>query len=142
MATKRKYFKLGSRASVFSDYKTGLKVTRNIPGSTTKLDSKVTKDAIGNGHLIEIDETEFNTMLSKVEPKEKELALKEQGLDGTASAPDEEGGGTPPPAPDEDDEVRAGLLERLKAIKVSASKKKELQNSPNEVIEKFLEENE
>src|SRR5688572_951216 len=79
MSTKKTYFKLSALASMFSDHINGLKVTKNVPGSTSKPMSKLTKIAKGNGHIVEIVEAEYLEMMNKLSPAEREAALQEQG---------------------------------------------------------------
>lgn len=144
----RKFFKLGSKASVFSDHVTGLKVTKNIPGSTVKgTASKVTTAAIGNGHIIEIDKTEFLDMMSKITPEEKEAAYLEQGYSEKAKSKsksddddsdDNSGSGTKNP---DDQEVRNQLLEKLEKLKMPPSKKEEASKLSNDELEAFIKKN-
>lgn len=89
----RKFFKLGPKASVFSDHSNGLKVTKNIPGSTIKsTKTKVTSAAIGDGHIQEIDEKTYLELMNSdaVSSKERDLAFEEQGYDPKAKKKDEE----------------------------------------------------
>lgn len=78
---KKKYFKLSNeKASIFYDAATGLKVTKNLPGSVDakKADnSKKIKVAVNNGHIKGIDEDEFKE-LGGVETKEEPKAPKEE----------------------------------------------------------------
>jgi len=60
-----KHFKLGTKASIFYDPISGLKVTMGKGGKVESkkfLKSKKIKTAMANGHIIAIDENEFNKM--------------------------------------------------------------------------------
>lgn len=68
------YYKLSQSSSIFYDAKNKLKVTKGVPGKTTEK-SKQTLNAIRNGHIIEISESEYNSMLSSL-PELTQKALK------------------------------------------------------------------
>lgn len=59
------YYKLGKNASIFFDVKTGLKVTKNVPGLLTKPISKRVEEAHAKGHITPISESEAQEMLSQ-----------------------------------------------------------------------------
>ena len=141
---KRFYFKLGVKASVFSDNANGMKVTKHVPGSTVKPESKLTKEAAANGHIIAISKDEFDEMMSVLSPGMKKAAYKEQGLSMEAEAPASTGGGK---KEDEDEDeadaiIRAELLERLKKIQMTKSKRKEVEALPTAELKAFVEEEE
>lgn len=142
---QRTYFKLGKHASVFSDNANGMKVTKNVPGSTIKPDSKLTKEAASNGHIIPISKDEFDEMINALSPGMKKAALKEQGLTDAdfESADAGSGGGKSDEDEDEADAaVRAELLERLKKIQMTKSKRKEVEALPTGELKAFVEEEE
>jgi hypothetical protein len=128
----RRYFRLGALASVFSDYVSGLKVTKNVPGSTIKPLSNLTKAAIGNGHISEIEKDEYDAMMEAITPEERKAAYEEQGYNPEEKVTEAAAGA---PA----DEHRAGLLARLKKIKMTNSKRAEAQEMGNDELEAFLE---
>lgn len=134
---KRTFYKLGAHASIFSDHTNGLKITRNVPGSTEKPESKATTTARQNGHIVEITEEEANRMFAALTPEERKCAYDEQGITEEATAAskgkeDEDEGG-------EEDQERTALLERLKAIKMPKSKREEIKALPNEELKAFIE---
>ena len=143
---KRIYFMLGALATVFSDHTTGLKVTKNIPGSTLKKPTKAVQEAIGSGHIQEIGEHQFWEMMDKVTPEEKVLALKEQGLNeeldrnqpvaesGKGSSADDE-------AINAEKAERENLLSQLEALRVPSDKKTEISSLSNDEIKKFIKKN-
>ena len=141
---KRKYYKLGPKSSVFSDYSCKLKVTKNVPGSTVKHNSKTTKEAIGNGHIIEIDKEEFDKMMSRITPEERKCAYEEQGL-GTLLTPTDEGEeedeeeGIIDPKGGTMDKERQDLLERLEKIKMPKGKRSEIKDLPTPELKAFIE---
>lgn len=153
MEKKRIYFKLGGHASVFSDPAAKLKVTRNVPGSTENPGSKPTASAKANGHIIEISKEEFDKMMSEITPAEKKAAYEEQGIPYTEEkkakkAPkkkdddddeeDDDDDSDDDDDEDEDDE-REALLEKLKGIKMTPTKRKEIQALETPELKAFIE---
>lgn len=59
------HYKLGKNASIFYDVKTGLKVTKNVPGLLTKPSSKRVDEAHAKGHIVPITEAEAEKMLAQ-----------------------------------------------------------------------------
>ena len=142
---KRTYFKLGVKASVFSDNANGMKVTKNVPGSTFKPESKLTKEAAANGHIIAITKEEYDEMFSVLSPGMKKAAYKEQGIKEGEAAPPASAGGGKKDDDDEDEtdaEVRAALLVRLTKIQMTKSKRKEVEELPTAELKAFVEEEE
>lgn len=141
---KRTYFKLGVKASVFSDNANGMKITKNVPGSTLKPESKLTKEAAANGHIIPINKEEFDEMMSKLNPGMKKAAYKEQNIQEEENP--EEGKGGKEDDDDDDDEadaaVRADLLERSKKIQMTKSKRKEVEAMETAELKAFVEQEE
>lgn len=136
---KRKYYKLGVKASVFSDHTSRLKVTKNVPGSTTISGKKLTNEAVSNGHIIEIDKDEFDKMMSKVTPEEKKAAYEEQGLDVASDNSGEEAEEESGKTSGTQDEERQELLARLKKIQMTKSKRAEVVELPTSELKSFIE---
>lgn len=135
---KRTYYKLGANASIFSDSASGLKVTKHVPGSTTKPESKATVTARNNGHITEISEEEAKRMFAALSPEERKCAYEEQGIeeesseDESSKAADNNGGG-------EEDPERDELMARLKKIKLTKSKREEVSALPTPELKAFIE---
>ena len=75
---KIKHYKLGDKSSIFFDSKSKLKVTKGVPGKTDNFTTNKIKEAIANGHIIEISPEEFETMLSKLPPSTAKAIRSEQ----------------------------------------------------------------
>lgn len=63
-----KYFKLGKKASLFSDPKSGLKIVKGVPGAVTKgkvRGNKKIRKAEGDGHIVSISEATYDKMIKK-----------------------------------------------------------------------------
>ncbi len=135
---KRTYFKLGPHASVFSDNTNRLKVTKHIPGSTLKPDSKQTKEAAGNGHIIEISKIEFDEMMSKRSDMEKKMAYKEQGIILQTGKPDQEEDEDNGNSGVEDDE-REELLKTLSKMQMPKGKRAQAKEMSTPDLKAFIE---
>lgn len=70
------YYKLNTKASVFYDPTSKLKLTNKIPGTCTERSKKVRAAAAG-GHIIEIGEAEYTRMMEALPPATKEAIKKE-----------------------------------------------------------------
>lgn len=78
---KIRYFKLGPKAFSFADYSTGLQISKNKPGNIAedRVNQKI-KEANAKGHLVEIDEKEFNSLIDILNGNlEKSKASAEDG---------------------------------------------------------------
>lgn len=78
---KTRYFKLGPKAFSFADYSTGLQISKNKPGNIAeeKVNQKI-REANAKGHLVEIDEKEYNSLLDILKGNlEKSKASAEEG---------------------------------------------------------------
>lgn len=131
---KRTFYKLGPNASIFSDHQTGLKVTKNVPGSTTKPESKVTATARSNGHIIEIPEEAANEMFDALSPEERKAAYDEQGITAEDAAAEAASS-----TPDPEDKEREALLEQLKKIKLTRTRRDEVMALPTPELKAFIE---
>ena len=79
---KTRYFKLGPKAFSFADYSTGLQISKNKPGNIAeeKVNQKI-REANAKGHLVEIDEKEYNSLLDTLNGNlEKSKASAEDGV--------------------------------------------------------------
>lgn len=71
--SKLKFYKLGEKAGSFFDPESRMKVIPGTPGCTANVTKKI-KTASGGGHLIAIDEEEFDELVGD---KEKAAKIKE-----------------------------------------------------------------
>lgn len=64
---KYSYYKLGKKASSFFDATSRLKLLPTVPGKIpTKLKSKMVREKSAMGHIIEINEKEYNEMMEAI----------------------------------------------------------------------------
>jgi hypothetical protein len=83
-----KYFKLGKTASSFYDSKSTLSISNKavVAMENGKCSTKKVQRALESGHIIEVNEAEFNTYTDSVEEM---LAQKAKGKTLNVSAPDD-----------------------------------------------------
>jgi hypothetical protein len=138
MAQKH-YYKLGEKSSVFYDPKSKLKVTNGIPGVTLEITKQI-KKASASGHIIRIEEPEFERMLSKL-PEETRTQIdldfpKEKPKPKVENPEDDEDG-------DEDlSEERKVLIKRLQALKLKSKEFKKISKLSDDDLESYLLDNE
>lgn len=62
-----RYFKLGTQASTFYDSKSKLKICNKqvVSIESSKINKRV-KDSIGNGHIVEVKESEFEEYMTSL----------------------------------------------------------------------------
>jgi hypothetical protein len=64
---KTQFFRIGAKASIFFDPITGLKVTKTKPGKLTKKENLRISEAYGSGHIVRIEEKEYDAMMAQHE---------------------------------------------------------------------------
>ncbi len=145
---------------MFYDTTTQLKVTTNIPGVTTKPKSVMTAEASRHGHIQEISEHEYHTMLSKITPLEEVIARAEHAgvpspkgkeleeavkvIESSRNkAASKSNTFTPIDLGEIDNDAKLqALTDRVNALKISNGKKQQVLSGSMEEIETYLEENE
>lgn len=84
MATENtSYFKLGANASAFYCPASGLKLVTGHPGKTQKKLSKKVMTAVGNGHIVKIEEAEYEELKAKNASKEEAPAATKEKVEET-----------------------------------------------------------
>ena len=146
---RTKFYKLGEKASMFYDLKNTLKVTRGVPGRTNNV-TKTTMDGSRSGHIIEINEQEYDNMMAKLPEGTRKAILKDQKSANKekpkAAEPEKDDKKIGVEDEDEDkeenSEERTALLERLGKLELSKKEKKKALAMDDEDLGEFLDEKE
>lgn len=83
------YFAIKGKASTFYDITTGLQVHAHTPGkiSTTKLSKRI-REAMTTGHITQINEAEYNSLIAAKDNTEKVVAQADKMVKDVTSGKD------------------------------------------------------
>lgn len=119
--SKLTHFKLGEHSTIFYDPTSGMKVLKNVPGKTVKAETAKIQAAKRAGHIVQINEEQYNQILGIAQNEEAET---EKETVGTG------------------DSERDGLLIRLKELGLKKKELKKFEDKSNDEILEYLEANE